>query len=385
MLRTRLIVSMLGLLLLATVLAACGNLSLGGAAQPDKVYFGVTGPMTGDNAEYGRIWKQGFALAIEEINAKGGVLGKPIELVIEDSQSDPKQTPAIAQKFVADKRLVAVIGDFASPASMAASPIYNTAGLPQLGITNSHPKFTDTGEYIFGTSRSQNDDAPQLADFATKGLGGKRLAVFHLNTDWGKVTYDLFVAQAKANGVEIVDTASYLPTEKDFRSALTKARDAKPDMLILLSYYNDAALIARQAEDVNLNVPKVGIGSIYSPKFIELGGKSVEGVYTTSGFFPQDPRPEVQEFSKKYQAKYNEIPDQFAAQAYDGIKLLAAGLEKAGKLDRKALRDALDGISGVPSVAYGKIDLGPDRRIKPSPQTRLVVNNGQFTVLKGQQ
>lgn len=372
----------LGIALLSALLAACGSLT--GSAQPDKVYFGVTGPMTGDNAEYGRIWKQGFQLAIDEINSKGGVLGKPIELIIEDSQSDPKQTPAIAQKFVADKRIVAVIGDFSSPASMAASPIYNQAGLPQLGITNSHPKFTDTGEYIFGTSRSQNDDAPQLADFATKTLGGKRLAVFHLNTDWGQVTYDLFAKQAKANGVEIVDTEPYLPTEKDFRSALTKARDAKPDTLILLSYYNDAALIARQAADVNLNVPKVGIGSIYSPKLIELGGKAVDGIYTTSGFFPQDPRPEVQEFSKKYQAKFNEIPDQFAAQAYDGIKLLAAGLEKAGKLDRKALRDALDGINGVPSVAYGVLALGADRRVQASPQTKLQVQNGQFTVWQGQ-
>jgi branched-chain amino acid transport system substrate-binding protein len=380
--RIRPLVLVLGIALLSALLAACGT--VGGAAQPDKVYFGVSGPMTGDNAEYGRIWKQGFQLAIEELNSKGGVLGKPIELAIEDSQSDPKQTPAIAQKFVADKRIVAVIGDFSSPAAMAASPIYNQAGLSQLGITNSHPKFTDTGEYIFGTSRSQNDDAPQLADFATKTLGGKRLAVFHLNTDWGQVTYDLFSKQAKANGVEIVDTEPYLPTEKDFRSALTKARDAKPDTLIMLSYYNDAALIARQAADVNLNIPKVGIGSIYSPKFIELGGKAVDGVFTTSGFFPQDPRPEVQEFTKKYQAKYNEIPDQFAAQAYDGIKLLAVGLEKAGKLDRKALRDALDGISGVPSVAYGTLALGPDRRVQASPQTKLQVQNGQFAVWQGQ-
>ena len=371
--------SLLTFALLALLVTACGATT---SASPDKVYFGVTGPFTGDNAEYGRIWKQGFQLAIDQINAKGGVRGKPIELIYEDSQSDPKQTPPIAQKFVADQRILAVIGDFSSPASMAASPIYNQAGLVQLGITNSHPKFTDTGEYIFGTSRSQTEDAPQLADFGVQTLGYKRLAVFHLNTDWGKVTYDLFSQRAKQLGAEIVDTAAYLPTEKDFRSALTKARDARPDALVLLSYYNDGALIARQAADVNLNAPKLAIGSVYSPKFVELGGKAVESVYTQSGFFPGDPRPEVQDFVQQYQARFNEQPDTFAAQAYDGVKALAAAVERGG-FDRKAIRNEMAKMTDVTSVAYGKIVFGPDRRIVAGPQTRLQIVDGKFALYSG--
>ncbi len=365
--------------LLATVLAACGASS---AATPDKVYIGVTGPFTGDNAEYGRIWKQGFQLALDEINKAGGVRGKPVELVYEDSQSDPKQTPPIAQKFVADKRVLAVIGDFSSPASMAASPIYNQAGLVQLGITNSHPNFTDTGEYIFGTSRSQLEDAPQLAEYTVKDLGFKRLAVFHLNTDWGKVTQDLFIKKAKELGAEIVDVEAYLPNEKDFRSALTKARDARPDALVLVSYYNDGSLIARQAQDVNLNVPKIANGACYSPKFIELGGKAVDGVYTTSGFFPDEPRPEVQAFVKKFQETYKETPDSFAAQAYDGVKVLAAAIEKAG-FDRKAVREAMV-KSDVPSVAYGKIQFDQNRRVISRPMTRLQVVGDKWALYSKQ-
>lgn len=379
MTRLHIRLSLMLLVLLALVVTACGAPS---AASTDKVYFGVTGPFTGDNAEYGRIWKQGFQLAIDEINAKGGVKGKPIELIYEDSQSDPKQTPPIAQKFVADQRILAVIGDFSSPASMAASPIYNQAGVVQLGITNSHPKFTDTGEYIFGTSRSQLDDAPQLADFGVQMLGYKRLAVFYLNTDWGKVTHDLFSQRAKQLGAEIVDTAAYLPTEKDFRSALTRARDAKPDLLVLLSYYNDGALIARQAADVNLNTPKLAIGSVYSPKFVELGGKAVEGVYTQSGFFPGEPRPEVQAFVKNYQARFNEEPDTFAAQAYDGIRILAAAVEKAG-FDRKAVREEMTRLQEVQTIAYGKTRFAPDRRIIAGPQTRLQVLDGKFALYTG--
>lgn len=119
--------------------------------------------MTGDNAEYGKQWRKGMDLALEEINGAGGVKGRSLQYVFEDTQSDPKQTSAVAQKFAADSRIVAVIGNFSSPASMAASPIYQREGLVQLGITNSHPDFTKTGEYIWSNSSNQKDDAPYLA------------------------------------------------------------------------------------------------------------------------------------------------------------------------------------------------------------------------------
>lgn len=208
-----------------------------------EIFIGVTGPLTGDRAEYGRIWRTGFDLAIDEINAQGGVRGKKLGYIFEDTQSDPRQTPAVARKFVADPRIVTVIGDFSSPASMAASPIYQRGGLVQLGITNSHPDFTDTGDYILSNSTSQHDSAPALARLAVETLGHKRLAVVHQNTDWGKVTTDVLVETARSLGAEVVLREAYLVDEKDFRAILTKARNAQPDALILISYYNDGALI----------------------------------------------------------------------------------------------------------------------------------------------
>ncbi|MGG1314728.1 MULTISPECIES: ABC transporter substrate-binding protein [Cohnella] len=339
--------------------------------------IGVSGPLTGDNAEYGKQWRKGIDLALKEINANGGVKGRKLEYVFEDTQSDPKQTPAVAQKFVADSKIAAVIGDFSSPASMAASPIYQRAGLVQLGITNSHPDFTNTGDYIWSNTSNQKDDAPYLAALAVQKLNKKRLAVLYLNTDWGKTTTELFVGKAKELGAEVVVQEGYLSNEKDFRPILTKARDANPDALILISYYNDGALIAQQRDAVGLDTTVVAIGSVYSPQFIKLGGEAVEGVYTATRFYPGDPRPEVQRFVQAYQKEHNEDPDSFSAVAYDGVRILAQVMEQYGT-DRKAIRDGLGSIKDLDTVLYGKASFGPDRRLQNPRFLPLVVQNGRF-------
>lgn len=170
--------------------------------------LGVCGPLTGPNAQYGAEWKAGFDLALDDL---GHMIGdRPLIYVFEDSQSDPRQAVQIAQKFVGDKRIVMELGDFASPASMAASPIYQRAGLVQFGITNSHPDFTKGGTFMWTPSISQSDEQPVLADFAVKGLGYKRLAVLHPNTDWGRISKDIFAPAAKTLGGEVVAAEAFL-------------------------------------------------------------------------------------------------------------------------------------------------------------------------------
>lgn len=372
-------------LALPILLAACGGAQSasggpgsGAAGSTEPILLGVSGPLTGDHAEYGKIWRKGFDLALEEINGKGGIKGRPLQYVFEDTQSDPKQTPAVAQKFAANDKIVAVLGDFSSPASMAASPIYQRTGIVQLGLTNSHPDFTNAGNFIFSNSSSQKDDAPALAAIAVQDLGKKRLAVLHQNTDWGKTAAQLVVDTAKQLGAEVVLQEGYLITEKDFRPVLTKTRDAKPDALVLVSYYNDASLIAQQRKAVGLDVPVVAISSNYSPQFLKLGGEAVEGIIVGTRFHPAEPRPEVQAFVKAFRAKYNEDPDSFAAIAYDGVKLLANVMEKYG-VDRKAIRD---GLEKEPSqtVLYGQSAFGPDRRLRNPQFVRVVVKNGKFEI-----
>lgn len=347
-------------------------------AKGEPIYLGVSGPLTGPNAQYGAQWKMGFDLALDEINGNGGIKGRPLAYIFEDTQSDPRQSVAVAQKFVADPKIVAELGDFASPASMAASPIYQKAKLVQFGFTNSHPDFTKGGDYMWSNSVSQADEQPLSAAYAVKRLGLKRIAVLHLNTDWGRTSKDIFNKAAKEMGAEIVATEGYLPDEKDFRSTLVRVRDGKPDGLMLISYYSDAALIARQVKQAGLKLPMVAASSVYSPKLIELGGDAVEGMYTASRYFPDDPRPNVRDFVTKFKAKYNKEPDAFNAYAYDTMILMAQVMREFGT-DRKAIHDGLAKVKDVPSVIFGKANFDTTtRRVDGAMNVELVVKDGKF-------
>jgi len=351
-------------------------------AKGEPITMGVSGPLTGPNAQYGAQWKQGFDLALEEINNDGGIKGRPLAYVFEDTQSDPRQSVAVAQKFVANPKIVVELGDFASPASMAASPIYQRGKLVQFGFTNSHPDFTKGGDYMWSNSVSQADEQPLSAAYAVKRLGLKRIAVLHLNTDWGRTSKDVFVKAAKEMGAEIVATEGYLPDEKDFRSTIVRVRDAKPDGVMLMSYYSDAALICRQLKQAGLTLPIVAASSVFSPKFIELGGDAVEGVHTASRYFPDDPRPQVRNFVTKFKAKYGKDPDAFNAYAYDTIMVMAKVMREFGT-DRKSIHDGLAKVKDVPSIIFGKATFDPKtRRVDGAMSVELVVKDGRFQVFQ---
>jgi len=383
------------ILLTSAVLAGCAlpvqpvgqtpaGASTDASSDVEPIYIGVSGPLTGPNARYGEQWIKGFDLALEEINGAGGVHGRPLAYIFEDSQSDPKQSVVVAQKFVADPRIIVELGDFASPASMAASPIYQRGGLVQFGFTNSHPDFTKGGgEYTWSNSVTQAQAAPALAEYTVVDLGLDRLAVFYLNTDWGKSTYDLYARRAEELGATIVAAEAYLPEEKDFRSALTRARDANPNGLVLISYQADGALIAQQVKQAGLDVPIVGAGSLQSPDFLKLGGDAVEGVYIQGQFLPSDPRPHVKSVVDRYVAKYNETPDFFAIHAYDTMKLIAKAIELGGPT-REGVLKGLYQLKDVPSVIYEKANFDPETRRVVNPQfVNLQVVNGEFVLWDG--
>jgi branched-chain amino acid transport system substrate-binding protein len=352
-------------------------------AQSDPILIGVSGPLTGANAQYGLQWKQGFDLALDKINAEGGVKGRKVAYVFEDSQSDPRQAVAIAQKFVADPRIVIELGDFSSPASMAASPIYQRAGLVQYGFTNSHPDFTKAGDFMWSPSVSQADEQPLLAAYAVTRVGLKRIAILHLNTDWGRTSKDHFARAAQALGAEIVIAEGYQPEERDFRSTLVRARDANPDGFALISYAPDGALIARSVRQVGLKQPMIAASSVYSPRFIELGGDAVEGVHTGSRYFPDDPRPEVREFIDGFKKKYGAEPDAFNAYSYDAMNFAVAAIRHAGT-DRRAIRDAFAQLRDIPSVIFGKATFDPaTRRILGAKNAELIVKDGRFQIWDG--
>jgi branched-chain amino acid transport system substrate-binding protein len=377
----RLFLALLGCFL-AALLVTGPSLRATAQTSGTPVLIGVTGPLTGQYAQYGAQWKKGFDLALDEINASGGINGRPLQYLFEDSQSDPRQTVTIARKFVADERIVVEVGDFSSAASMAASPIYQAAGLVQFGFSNSHPDFTKGGDYIWSNAVNQKDEMPLLADFL-RDLGLKRPAVLYINSDWGRTAKDLLADAVKQRGGDVAAAEGYLADEKDFRSAIVRARNANPDSIALVSYYPDGAQITRQIRNAGITQPIVAGGSIYSPKFLELGGEAVNGVLTTVPFFPEDPRPVVQTFVKSFIAKHGHEPDAYNGRAYDTFILLASVMRQFGA-ERKAIRDGLARIKDVPSVVYGTLTFDPQtRRVADPFVSRLVVKSGKFSAWEG--
>ncbi|WP_425053899.1 ABC transporter substrate-binding protein [Psychromarinibacter sp. S121] len=366
-----------------------GGLALGlafasSAMAQDAITIGVTGPMTGPAAQYGEAWVEGFDLALEAINAEGGINGTPLEYIFEDSQNDPRQTVAIAQKFINDPKIVVEIGDFSSTSSMAASPLYQRAGLVQFGMTNSHPDFTKTGDYIWSPSIPQSQEQPLHAAFAYDGLGMRKVAVMHLNTDWGTTAMTLFTDAFKEMGGEVVAIEGYLPEEKDFRATLTRIKAAAPDGIMLESYYPDAALIVRQLRDAGIDIPILGVGSIYSPSFIELAGEASEGVYTSAYFSPTFTRPEVKEFVDLFVETYGHEPNSFNAYAYDAMNILAAVMREYGTT-REDIKNGLAEISGISSVIFPEVDFDPEtRRVSGPVTTPLVVKDGKFEIYEAE-
>ncbi|GGH34595.1 hypothetical protein GCM10010921_02420 [Microbacterium album] len=208
----RRLTAVLGTALLAVGLSACASPGGDGGSGDENapIRFGAPLPETGNNAQYGEYFKQGYELKLKEINEAGGIGGRPVELVYEDSQSDPAQAASLAQKFVDDSSILATFADFGTPAAAAASPIYQPAGLVQFLFTQSASDVTDPGDYIFATWVSQEYEAPRLAEFALEH--GDTAAVFYHETDWGLNTYGYFDEGAQDAGLEQVYTTRRAPT-----------------------------------------------------------------------------------------------------------------------------------------------------------------------------
>lgn len=354
------------------------------SAQSDSIiYIGVSGPLTGTYAQYGQVWKKGFDLAIDEINAAGGIKGRPLAYIFTDTQNDPKQTVATAQKYVADKRIVIATGDFSSSSSMAASAIYQRGGLVQLGFNNSNPAFPRGGDYCWSNSPSDENEAPAQAAYA-KALGMKEVALFQLNTDWGKTAGDLTFKALQKEGIKVLLRESYLPDDKDFRSEITKAQALAVDGFVFVSYANDAALLVQQIRAQGLKQPILANGANATADFPRLAGSAAEGVFVAGDFSADDPRPEVVAFVKKWKARYHDDAiDFFAVHAYDSMKLMAAAIE-AGGPDRKGIHDALATLKAVPSVLYGSVSFNPvTRKVDNFLGSRLVIQGGSLVPWDG--
>ncbi len=344
-------------LTVAALVLASAVVWAGGSKEPaksDTIHIALTTPITGDYAEYGTNFKRSVEMAIEEINAQGGVLGKKFILSVGDSKGDPKESANLAQKWTSDPSIVAQIGDFTSTCCMAAQPIYDRAGMVQLSPTASHTKFAPGSVWSFSIVGTQAYEQPFMADLAVNKLGLKKMAILYINNDWGVDTQKFFKENFEKVGGTVTAVEGFFQGEKDFNAVLTKLKQSNPDAIFMAAMYNDGAMISQQREKLGWNIPVLGPSSLYSEQLIKLGGSSVNGLYTNVSFFTKDPDPKIQAYVTGFQKRYNATPNFHAALAYDAMYILADAIKRAGSVDKKAIRDSLAQAKDFPALT-GKI------------------------------
>lgn len=351
----------------------------GGAREADdSIHIALSAPITGDWSEFGINFRRSVELAIEEINEAGGVLGRPVRVSVGDTQGNPQQAATLAQQWTSDRSIVAQIGPFASGPAMAMQPIFDSAGMVQLSPTASHTEYAGGSPWSFGIVGTQAGEGPFNADYAYNRIGMRNIAILHINNDWGIDTAEFFTRAFEGLGGSITRTEFYFEGESDFTAVLATLRESGADGLFIASFYNDGAAINIQRDRLGWDVPVIGPTSLYSPQLIALGGSSVEGLYTGTGFFTPDPDPAVRQYVSAFEQRFNAQPNFHAALAYDSMKLLADAIERAGSTESDAIRAALAATSEFPGLT-GSITFTPAGDAVKGYRM-LQIRNGEFVV-----
>ena len=339
-------------LLIAVVLlsASITGCNTGGSST---IKIGGVAPVTGPTATFGTSAKNAYEMAVEDINAKGGVLGKKIELVFADDKGDPTEGATATQKLINQDKVVAIAGTLTSNVCLAMAPICQDAGIPMITPTGTNPKVTLVGNYIFRACFIDPFQGTVGANFAYNYLNARTAGVIYdVANDYTKGLAENFRDQFQALGGTIVAFEGHPSGTTDFSPQLTKIIAGKPDVIYCSDYYNDDGLMAKQARGLGYTGPFVGGDGWDSPDLFTIGGDAVNNSYFTNHFSKDDPRPEVQDFVKRYSAKYGAAPDGFATLSYDSIGLICQAIQDANSTDSAKIRDAMEkieykGVSGT--------------------------------------
>lgn len=344
-----LVVALMSMMLIFS-LAGCGTSTTSGDSQED-ILIASANPMTGDSAQFGDMKVKAIQMAIDEFNSAGGLNGRQAKLVVGDDTGNPKEAPNVAQKFASDEDILAVIGHWNSSCTLAARDIYNAAGIPV--ITDSVNKaITDgTTPYVYRISLTDTTQATQLANYAYSKMGARSVAVLYTANDFGTgIKTDFIKAFEELGGTIVAEEKYFEGQSKDFSPQLTSIKAENPDLLFIVGYYVETALIAQQAKSLGLNVPMLGTDGISSEELVKLGGDAVEGIRFTGFFHPEVEYPGTTEFVQNFKAKYNKEPDTYAALAYDSAKLILDGIKQEGAT-REGINKYLSSVKDYPGVA----------------------------------
>ncbi len=321
---------------LLALVAALG-LAVGGvtAQAADTVKIGLMAPLTGSWASEGQGMKKIVELLAEQQNAKGGVLGKQIEVVTEDDGGDPR-TASLAAQRLTTRGVVGVVGTYGSSVTEASQAIYDEVKLPQIANGSTAIRLTEKGFKHFFRTAPRDDEQGRMAARTIDRLGFKKVAILHDNTSYAKGLADEANALLKGQGAEVVFFDALTPGERDYTAILTKLKGASPDVVLFTGYYPEAGLLLRQKKDMNWQVPFLGGDATNNVDLVKIAGKeAAEGFYFLSPPQPQDlDTPDAAAFLADYQKKYNELPPSiWAMLAGDGFRVMVAGIAGAKSTD----------------------------------------------------
>jgi branched-chain amino acid transport system substrate-binding protein len=345
------------------------------------VKIGAVTCLTGALSTFGVSSVKGAQLAVEDINAGGGVLGEPIELIVEDNGSKAGEAATIARKFISQDKVAAILGDLTSSATMEVAPLAQAAKIPLLTPSATNVAITQVGNYIFRSCFVDPFTGKVMARFALDHLHAKRaILLTDVKQDYSIGVSDELRRYFSESGGEIIGSVSFSSGDTDFRAQLTEVRGMRPDVVFLPAYYTEAALILRQAKQLGISAPFVGGEGWDSPALVQVAGKSADGNYYTNHFSAADPSPHVKKFVETYRAKYRATPDALAALWYDGAGLLFLAVKNAGSAEPSKIREALasthyfEGVTGLISI--------DENRNASKPGVILTIQHGETKMVQ---
>lgn len=364
--------SIAALFVLFIAFSACNK------SNSDEILIGQFGSLSGSEATFGISSDNGLKLAVDEINSTGGVLGKKIRMITYDDQGKPSEAATVVQKLINKDKVIAVIGEVASSRSKAGAPLCQQNKIPMISPASTNPEVTAIGDYIFRVCFIDPFQATVLTKFATNTLKVKKIAILKdVKNAYSTGLADFFEKEFKSAGGEIVEVQSFSSGDKDFKAQLTAIKSKGPEAIFIPAYYTDVNLISIQAREVGITVPLLGSDGWESEKLTEGKAKdALEGCFFSTHVSTESPDPNIQNFIKKYKAKYNVMPDAMSFLAYDAGMILFDAIKRAGTVDPTKIKDEIAKTKDYQGVT-GKISIN-DQRNAIKPAVILEIKGGQF-------
>lgn len=370
-------------------LALAGSIALGAAlmgchpgAPANTIPVGEFASLTGKEATFGQSSNKGIILHIEEANAAGGVLGKKIDLIVDDDASTEGEASTIARKLISRDHAVALLGEIVSGRSLEAAPICQAEHVPMISPGSTNPAVTEKGDYIFRVCFIDPFQGTAMAKFARERLHLTRVAVLSSdNSPYSQGLARYFKERFTAEGGTIAIEEKYSDGDKDFNAQLTAIKAANVQGIFVPGYYSEVGLICAQARELGITVPLMGGDGWEAPQLLQIGGAAVNGCYYSTHYSPQNTAPIVQNFVRNFRARWGgETPDAMAALGYDAAGVLVDAIRRAGTTEHRALRDAIAATKDYPGVT-GTTTIGPDRNAVKAAVI-IKIQNGQFHFLE---